>query len=382
LQTGHRRIVAETAVAGLGLIGLVLVFRADAAWFTRHFLPEFFQTRDEQLRALTAVRAVGGVAALVLLIWLRPRFGRLAARRGFRRLALDAAPFALAVVLALGVSEAVVQRLPWRAQHQAPVQREPIRHWNDELGWAYAPSRVGRGELGGRMVEYAFDAAGHRVGSPAEPVDYAAPSILFVGESIVAGNGLLYDETIPAQVGRLTGLQPANLAVGGYATDQMYLRLAADWPRFKAPRAVVVLFMPRLFFRNLDTDRPHLGPGLQWRGPSKDPRLLQLARRLAPYRTEAEIAAAEAATREQLRAVVALARGRGAAALVLVPQLGPESEEEAAIRQRILDAAAIPYVRVPLDPAWRIPGNSHPDARAARVMAQAVASRLRAAGLP
>ena len=80
----------------------------------------------------------------------------------------------------------------------------------------------------------------------------------------MVGEGLNWDETIPAQVGALMDVQSANLAVHGYATDQSYLRVESELPRFRRPVALVTLFMTALLGRNLDDNRPHLGPGLVW----------------------------------------------------------------------------------------------------------------------
>jgi hypothetical protein len=82
------------------------------------------------------------------------------------------------------------------------------------------------------------------------------------------GEGLTWEESIPTQVETLVGVQSANLAVHGYSTDQIYLRLARELPHFSRPVAVVAIFMPELFGRNLDDDRPHLEPGLEW-GPAR-----------------------------------------------------------------------------------------------------------------
>jgi hypothetical protein len=71
------------------------------------------------------------------------------------------------------------------------------------------------------------------------------------------------------------------------------------------------------------------------------------------------------------------ARARGAAALILVPEFAPEQPGEAMIRRRVLDEAGLPYVRVSLDPRWRIAGDGHPDATADRAMAAAVLAALR-----
>jgi len=364
-------LVVLVAAALLGLAAFL-----DRAWLERGILPEFFHPRDEQLRLLAVLRAVFAALGLLLLWRVRPWLGRLAGRRTPRQLALDVLPTLLAVILAFGAAEMLLRVLPWFSTHQLPTQREPLRRRDTVLGWSYAPDRVGRGELGGRMIEYAFDPAGHRVRRRGEVVDYAQPSVLFVGESIMGGHGVTYDETIPANVGARLGLQPANLAVGGYATDQMYLRLKAEWPRYQQPRALVVLFMPLLFHRNLERDRPHLAPGLAWRPASDDWRLVQIARRLLPYRSDRQIDEAVLMTRQALTAMTEMARAKGATPLILVPELTPETAEEAEIRTRVL--AGLPYVRVPVDPTWRVAGNRHPDARATVRLAEVVAAYLEA----
>ena len=48
------------------------------------------------------------------------------------------------------------------------------------------------------------------------------------------------------------------------------------------------------------------------------------------------------------------------------------------LRRRILDAAALPYVYVQFDASWHLPGDPHPDPRAAQAIARAVAERLSA----
>jgi hypothetical protein len=366
-EEGQRRnwgVQALVVLAAVGLTGLAVAL--DDAWLERHILPEFFQPRDEQLRLLESVRAALLLLAVLLLWPVRPWL----ARHRF----VDILPTLVAVLLAFGTAEVLLRVLPWYSIHQLPAQREPQRERDPLLGWRYRPDRVGRGELGGRTLEYAFDAAGHRVARRGEAVDYGRPSVLFLGESIVGGHGVTYDETIPAQVGARLGLQPANLAVGGYATDQMYLRFRQEWPRYRQPKAVVVLFMPLLFHRNLEHDRPHLEPGLVWRPASDDWRLLQIVRRLVPARSQGEIDTASVMTRQALAGIVAAARAKGAVPLVLVPQLTEETPEEAAIRERVL--TGLPHILVPVDPAWRVANNRHPDARADAALADAVARYL------
>ena len=82
-------------------------------------------------------------------------------------------------------------------------------------------------------------------------------------------------------------------------------------------------------------------------------------------------------TREALRATAALAAARGATPIILVPQFGHDDERDQALRRRIFDGTALSYVFVEIDPAWRIPWDRHPDARAAHAIAERVAAAIR-----
>ena len=73
----------------------------------------------------------------------------------------------------------------------------------------------------------------------------------------------------------------------------------------------------------------------------------------------------------------ALARARGATPLIVVPQFNREDDAERTLRRRILDDAGLPYVFVEFDEGWRLPGDLHPNARAADAIASAVTLRLR-----
>jgi hypothetical protein len=135
--------------------------------------------------------------------------------------------------------------------------------------------------------------------------------------------------------------------------------------------------MTSLFGRNLDHQRPYLGPGLVRRPAREEWRLQSLARLIVPYHSDAVIDEGVAVTREILQATVDLARSRGAAPLIVVLQIGHEAEPEARLRRRIFDSTALPSVFVEIDPAWHLPWDRHPDARAAQVIATAIVDRLR-----
>jgi len=176
----------------------------------------------------------------------------------------------------------------------------------------------------------------------------------------------------------MLGVQAVNLGVYGFSSDQAYLRLRNELPRFRRPVAVVAPFLTTLFGRNLDTDRPHLTSGLVWQPARERSRIIRLTSLFFPFRRDGTVERGIAMTRDVMRAIVNLARSRSATPLIVVPHLGPESDPERTLRHRILDEAQVPYVFVQLDPSWHIAWDHHPDARAARAIADAIATRLRA----
>ena len=367
----YRTVDIAVTLGGAALLGLAIL--ANQGWLDRHFLPSFFLTRRTYVLLETIARcAIGGLGVALLL-------GRAHIARVVTRSPGRVVQVAAAAALALVASELVLRYVQLRPAEWLGRDQEPRRMADARLGWRFVPSRTGHGTIGGRTVDYAFDAAGYRVRRQDEPVDPERPTILFTGESVMFGKGLTWDESIPAQVGATLGVQSANVAVDGYGSDQAFMRLQSELPRFRRPAAVVAMFVTTLFGRNLDDDRPHFGPGLTWRSVVPHGRLRSLVQLIAPYRSDETVERGVAVTREVFDAVVRLAASRGATPVVLVLQVGPEDAVERALRRRILDAPGLPSLMVEVDPTWRVPGDVHPDARAARVIAAAVAFRLSAA---
>src|SRR5262245_50955396 len=318
-RLSRRRAITEGLVAltGIGLVLLAIVL--TQSWFDRHLLPSFYVMRSWYVFLEQASRIALALVGAFLLFVARPRFGRLVAQRPSTVIAA-----AIASVLAIAAAQLV---LSWRyPTHWLLASIEPLRRPDPRLGWTFVPSREGHKTVGGRTISFAFDAAGYRVRSVNEPVDPARPTIIFAGESVMLGDGLNWDETIPAQVGAMMGVQSANLAVHGYATDQAYLRADSELRRFQRPVAVVTLFMTALLGRNLDDNRPHLGPGLVWLPAVPHARLMSLATLIVPYRRETTIERGIAVTRDVLRATAALATARGATPLIVVPQFNREGD--------------------------------------------------------
>ena len=77
-----------------------------------------------------------------------------------------------------------------------------------------------------------------------------------------------------------------------------------------------------------------------------------------------------------LRATDDLARANGATPLLVVLQFGREEQPENELRRHILDDGGIPHVFVEIDSSWRLPWDRHPNARAARAIATAIANEL------
>src|SRR6266478_3931030 len=371
------RVIAETAVASVGIALLSCALIANQRFLDRHFVPSFFLLRHWYMVLQTSGRLAMAILGTWIALVARRRTGRFAARTPAGALRI-----VIAVVLALGASELVLNRVHLRPAEWLSAEDEPRRQPDPRLGWTWIPERTGHKSIGGRVIDYAIDPAGYRVSSVDEPVDPERPTILFTGESVMFGEGLTYAESIPAQVGAMMGLQTANLAVHGYGNDQAYLRLETELPRFRRPVAVVSLFMTALFGRNLDQDRPHLGPGLVWLPAEQRSRLSSLAKLLVPYRADTTVERGVRVTQEVLRATSELAQAHGATPLLVVLQFGHEEQPEQMLRRRILDKADIPYIFVDIDSSWRLLWDRHPNARAAHAIATAIVSELQGRLLP
>ena len=359
------------AMVGAALVAAALA--ANQSWLDRHFLPSFFIERRWYVLIETIVRTAIAAAGVSLVL----------GRTWFARLVMRAPAMTLRVVAA-AILAAVSGELALRWMHLQPTgwlirQEEPRRQDDPQLGWVLTPARTGHNTIAGRTVDYAIDAAGCRVNRTDRALDPGRPTIVFGGESVMFGEGLTWEESIPAQAGTMLGVQSANLAVHGYSMDQIYLRLARELPRFREPVAVVSIFMTELFGRNLDADRPHLGPGLVWQPAEQRSRLMALAGLLVPYRSDTTVERGVRVTREVLQATVALAHHRGAAPLVVVPQFGAEDHVQRALRERIL-GDDIPNIVVRLDHGWRLAWDRHPNPYAARVIAAGVAAHLEGRG--
>lgn len=367
LRQGQPSRALNIVLWAVGIAAILLALAMSRSWFDRHFLPSFAQSRGFQWTVVRGLRGVLAVFGLVVLFVIRPRLRSLG----------SAVSTLVALAAAGAVAELVLHGRAWHASQEEARHKEPARRADPLLGWSFLPNHQTRAAIDGRSIDYATNAQGYRVGTAGAQTDFARPTIVLAGESILLGYGLAWPETIQARLEAMTGVQTANLSVTAYATDQSMLRLHRELPRFARPQAVVILFTPFLLDRNLDRDRPHLDAGLRWHAAEPPPlRLVELGRRLIRYRSEAHIDEGVAMTRAALAAGLAEAKRRGARAIILVPQFLPEDESERAVRRRVLDEAHLPYLLVPLAPGWRLAIDRHPNPRGAEAIAAALARWL------
>jgi hypothetical protein len=376
LPIGDRRAkTAETLVAFTGLCLILFALMADRAWLDRHLLPHMFLERGEQILWWMVERTLAAVAGVALLLPIRRLVGRTIRAGHGRDMLFSGLMLTAAVVAALLVSELILRTNNWGRIERWAASEEPLRRADPLLGWVNMPDRVGVDHFGGSTIVYAVDSDGRRIAGPGHAIDPRRPSILFTGESIMLGFRLNWPNSVAARLESATGLQSVNIAVNGYGTDQELMRLRQELPRFTHPAAVVALFTPTLLERSLDMHRPHLDTALHWHRARPAWRLERVMKNVFLYHSIAQIDAGLAMTHATLGAIVAEARARGAIPIILVPEFGPESPVERKLRERAL--AGLPFVRVELDPAWSIPGDGHPDARANLAMGRAVLSALK-----
>lgn len=374
LQVGDPVSEGGAVLIGIGL--LFVGWMMDEQWVITHFPPDYFPPYswiESSIEGARVLLAIAGTSTIFLLRRPMARALKSAARRSS---CVPIGMIVVAVILALAVAELVIHSSGWQSVNLGEIQREPLRVHDPVLGWTLTPSHTGYLVTGGRRIEYANDAFGYRQPHQSAAPDFARPTIILAGESVLGGFGLHWDESVAGLLNRLTNTQTVDLSVGGYATDQIYLRLKRELPRFQRPVAVVILFSPMLFRRNADDGRPHLGPDLALRPAVRRSKLGEMTRWAIPYRSVDETDRAIATTRAILASAVSIAKSRGATPIVLVPQFVPENSAERLVRSRVLANIDLPVVSVSLDGSWHLPGDWHPDARAARAMALAIAGHL------
>jgi hypothetical protein len=232
------RAVGESVVVVVAAALVAWASRVDTEWFERRW------SLDARAAwVATAVRAGAILAALASITLLRPRVGRWVARVGGLEALLACARVLLAVALAFVVAEAALRRSHAHLQHDLRGSCDDRMAEPDaRLGWVWKAGFAYTAVQGFRRVSYAYDAWRARAPRPDAPVDPERPTVVLVGESIMDGHGLQWEESLPALVGAALDVQVVDLGVDGYGCDQAFVRLVDALPRLSRVVAGVTLF--------------------------------------------------------------------------------------------------------------------------------------------
>ncbi len=348
-----RAIAAQAAVVLFSLLLVIWAWRADLTWFERHVYPGYCAVSRAQSVWPTVARIAALAAAALLVLLVRPRLARWAARAR----ALDVAAVAAAIAAALLVSELVLRRRP--VGDRTPLDRDdmPRAVADARLGWRFVPAQAASVDVAGRRIEYAIDAAGNRARSAGDRIDPDRPTIVVAGESIAFGESLAWQDTFAAHLAADLDVQVVNVGVPAYGSEQARLRAADALADLRRPVALVTVFIPQVVRR------------------SGSPGALGLARlwRDEPYHGDGALDR----TRASIAATARLARERGAAPLFVATNFGPACGDDAWLFRELFEDQGVPVVRVLLGPGDTIgPRDLHPNARGARRLADAIEAAL------
>jgi hypothetical protein len=348
------------------------------------------------------VLLVGGALAVALA--RRPIGARFAARLPMRKHVLFAlTTVTLSLAGTLGALEIACRILDVPVRFRAARAEHVVAKFDGELGWAYLPNYSVVSSFGSdrRMIPSHFDEFGARVRAPGFRHDPAAPTALFVGDSLTMGHGVIFEETF---VGRLEAMprvpyQIVNLGVQAFGTDQALLMLKRQFKRFKT-KVVVYTFIDDHVVRNSNYDRRVLQVDANVAGTKplfglRPDGALYL--RKAPYRLDdhptpfrvweaLEIGWNRLGPRPSIPLTQALVEEMrrfsetNGARFMLVYWTGQEAKP--APRTTLFDAMRLDVLDVSAGapPNWRnwtIPGDGHPDSRAHARVAELLYQRLK-----
>jgi hypothetical protein len=356
------RLVVELLVALAGLLLLVAALRADRVWYEHHMTWRFCVAEASELVKLRRQRWLTAALGVALLIFVRPRAGRWAARRSGPLLVGELARYGLAATLAIVACDVFLRYVPLTKLPPEVHVEHPDASENPRSGWNHVASHRTVHTYAGKVVTYDTDSDGDRVEHEGGEPDPRRPTILFPGESITSGIGLHYAETYPALVGARLGMQVVNQGVHGYGSDNEYIRAKDALERLPNVRAVVTMVIPSQVGRNADDTKKVrfvLGPGgtLEPAGAAasslwRTSPVLDLFARVTRYHSDAPIAL----TRTLLRAIRDLARAHGAVPLFVLthwraPCL-PDETGRPSIERTLFDGEDLPHVTVDLEGTW------------------------------
>jgi hypothetical protein len=346
---------------------LAFAWRCDGAWFDKHvFLPQqFFIPAGRGIVVWFRAAAAATAALLLFLVRWVPRGA--SARR-----------LLLAALLSLPAAEIVLR---WRIEKvirpELLAAMDALTAPHPRYGRTFRPSMDRFEKLSGREIRFQTDAESRRI--PGAAIDPAAPSLLFTGESAMAGFGLRWEETFAALLGARLDLQVVNLASPSYRSDQSWLRLADALPKLERPVAVVGIFMPGLVGRSFAGQRhprahPSPSGGIELL-PPQPPGVLERSGLFRVwnhlYRSDAAVEEGMGSVGAVLSGMASLAKARGIPCVFLVTGYTPRW-----MLHELFEAPGLDFVVVDL-PQSELLADGHPGPHGAIRIAGALESRLR-----
>jgi len=386
--TRTRRIVAELLVVALDAALLVMAYRIDREWISRHVtLLNFWPPRGDAGVWSTLGRGLLVLLAVLVALGLRPALISIASKVSIAWLKRSAVPVVLAIAASAIPLEGYLRWTEAKAREMRLLHPlRGVRH--PRYGWIWQPSLTATERVDGRDIRWAINREGIRVRNQDDEPDPALPTILFTGESIAAGSGLEYAETYPELIAARRGVQCVNLAANAYGSDQAYLRLIDAMPRFQRLVATVTVFIPVQLSRNLHDHRPRLvlrpTGDLELVAPATDflsrLRIRNLLWNELPYLGDRAIDRTLTLTSAILRETSIRTRARGAAPLFVIPSYGPKrtlgEHQEAWVLRALFVQQGLPFILVDIPPDQLLSGEPHPGPRGEEMIAEAILAAL------
>jgi hypothetical protein len=361
------RRLAQAVIVLAALALLAFTWHCDEGWFDKHvFLPQqFFIPASRGIVFWSRTMAAASALLLLLLVPFLPRGA--SARR-----------LLVAVLLTLPAAEGLLRwRMGRLIRPDLLTAMDALTASHPRYGLTLAASIDRVQPLSGRAIRFRTDGEGRRISDAA--VDPALPSLVFTGESTVAGFGLQWEESFPALLGARLHLQVVNLASPAYRADQSWLRLKDALPRLEHPVAVVGIFMPGLVGRSFAGQRhPRVRPSPSGGVEIVPPEAPTLLQQSGTYRLWRHLYWSDAEVEEGLRSITvvmndmkAFANARGAACIFLVTGRAPQW-----MLHELFEAPALDYVVVEV-PQTELLAEGHPGPAGSIRIADALETRLR-----
>lgn len=166
----------------------------------------------------------------------------------------------LSMLVTLGIIEIGLRFVNYPYQNCKEVKGVSefyIGRFDPELGWSYSPNSSA--EQNG--TTFIFNSEGYRVGDINKKTDFSKPIILVIGDSILFGHGVTFEESFGYKLQKKLGdkFEVLNFSVQGNATDQMYLMMQRQIPKYK-PVIVITDFIREHNERNVSQDRRFIFP--------------------------------------------------------------------------------------------------------------------------